>query len=65
MGKVLKLKMPYILNLIPLAFFLILAHPAAFISAWLNIESNMTTGFSTPCRQEIPHFAYHKFNTGI
>ena len=44
--------------------FRILARPAAFVSAWFDIEIRMTL-FLTPFRRKIPHFAYRKFNTGI
>ena len=46
--------------------FHILAHPAAFVSTWLDIEISVTLYMLfTPGRREILQFTYHKFNTGI
>ena len=44
--------------------FRILACPAALVSTWFYTEIHESV-FLTPCRREIPHFVYCKFNSGM
>ena len=48
-----------------LPHFCILVRAAAFVSAWLYIEVDMTLFFFCAIQVRIPHFVYHKFSTGI
>ena len=45
--------------------FRILARPAAFVGTWLDIADSHNSVFLTPCKPEIPYFAYREFNAGI
>ena len=50
---------------VPFKFSHFPARPAAFVSVWLHMKFRWQFTYIKPCRQEIPHFAYCNFKTGI